>query len=311
MPKTNQNSYDSQFQLPDKLNSNETKHRQNVIQRQYEIHAQSLNRQEKFLLNKGNKYKNDLKENAKRIQDFKKIQFNTELKLQEDRLKKLVFELNHPNHNRTYPFLNNMTRSTGLNAKTALAALPCSHTTISFRSGSLILKSATKKPPTTTNNKQTKTGALSAKNSSFQTSRSNSQYPVNLHHHHHFHHRNSTHTIIDEKTLDKIKDNIRVDLLMRFQLKNSDFNKNELEAANTTENKQSESENFDTKSLSTSSSASFMSDYEFDKIYKRVQESNGNDKNESSKHVKNDSKNLDQTIEMIQKDVNLNLIFIY
>ena len=81
----------TQLQLPDNLNSSDTRMRNNLVQHQFDLYAVNVDRQVKSLAkNKYPKYTRLLRERVKELKNLKKFQYDTEYALHEARLKEFV-----------------------------------------------------------------------------------------------------------------------------------------------------------------------------------------------------------------------------
>lgn len=80
--------------LVDNLNSSNTRMKNNLLQRQYDLYSDTLKRQIRFVSDKDLKYKKKLCDNMTRMNNFKKFQYDTEFELQDERLNGLIGCLN-------------------------------------------------------------------------------------------------------------------------------------------------------------------------------------------------------------------------
>jgi hypothetical protein len=87
------------LQLPDNMNGSNLRMKNKLIQRQFDLYASTVDRQMKYLVEgRDQRVRVSLADKVKKINNFKKFQYDTELSLQENRLKEFITELNEEVH---------------------------------------------------------------------------------------------------------------------------------------------------------------------------------------------------------------------
>jgi hypothetical protein len=83
------------LQLPDNMNGSNLRMKNTLIQRQFDLYVTTIDRQVRYIVEgRDQRYRATLTDKVKKINNFKKFQYDTELELQENRLKEFITELN-------------------------------------------------------------------------------------------------------------------------------------------------------------------------------------------------------------------------